>query len=320
MPSSPSEPQPASLWLRLLGTVWALLALAVMVTFWQSPYLFTLASAFRFHWLLGLLLVGLLLAFFHRDSKRWIFLALPLAVGVTFLSYFTPAGARLPAQSSNSLRVAVSNLLTSNHDLTRFRDWITKEQPDLVALVEVSEAHRAQLEELPYDFKFLHPRQPDNFGLGLLCRRPPLEAVVLDESTPFPSLLATWPEYRLLITHPMPPISAGARFAGDEQMKRLVEGLVDAGPPLLVVGDLNATGWDRRLRPLQDAGMLEARSGHGLLPTWPTGLPIFGIPIDHIYLPAGWESHGCRRGPNIGSDHYPLVCDAVMPFTAAKAP
>ena len=297
-----------------LGAVWAMLALAVMVSFWQGPYLFNLASPFRLHWVLGLLVVGLPLAVFYPHPKRWVFLALPLAVGMTFLSYFAPRSSRLDPAHSGRARVAVSNILSANQDLARLSAWLAEEKPDIVALTEVTEAHRAQLEALPYAHKTLYPQQ-SNFGLGLLCQTAPSQVVVLDEGSPFPSLLATWPDFRVLITHPIPPISKGARVAGDEQMQRLTERLKDdASPPLLVLGDLNATGWDLRLQPLREAKMVEARLGHGFLPTWPADRPIFGIPIDHIYLPAGWESLDCRRGPQIGSDHFPLVCDLAWPL------
>ena len=293
-------------WLKALGVLWALLALGVMLTFWQGPFLFTLVSAFRLHLVLALLLVGLPMTAFFPGPRRWVFLALPLAVTVTFASYFV-SGSDAPPPGSTPMRVAVSNVLSANHDLSRLAAWVGQEKPDLLALIEVAESQRAQLESLPYEYKYLHPRA-SNFGLGLLCRQAPSQVVVLDENTPFPSLLASWPDYRVLVTHPMPPISRQARAGGDEQIKRLLSGLRE-GPPLLVLGDLNATGWDLRLRPLTEAGMVEARRGHGFLPTWPVGAPVFGIPIDHVYLPSGWVSLDCRTGPDIGSDHYPLVCD-----------
>jgi endonuclease/exonuclease/phosphatase (EEP) superfamily protein YafD len=312
----PDHPVRPSAWLQVLGLAWALLAPGVMLTFWQGPYLFTLASAFRAHLVVGLLLFGLPLVAFHPSRQRWLFLALPLAVGITFASYLVPRDLPGPADGeaprSAPLGVAVVNLWSGNRDLGRLAQWLDTETPDLVALLEVTEAHRAQLESLPYEVKFLHPRN-SNFGLALLCRAAPEQLVVLDEESPFPSLLASWSDYRLLVTHPMPPISATARQAGDDQLERLYAGLRE-GPPLIVVGDLNATGWDLRTRPLREAGMVEARRGHGMLPTWPVRQGWLGIPIDHIYLPAGWQSLECRRGPDIGSDHFPLFCRAARPL------
>lgn len=302
--------------LRLLGTVWSALALAVMLTFWQGPYLCALISPFRAHWLAGLLLLGLPMSMLFPHPRRWIFLAMPLAVGVTFYSYFVSPQPKLDPAQCGRTRLVVSNLLSSNRDLSRFRTWLDEEKPDIVALLEVSEGQRAQLESLPFAFKSLHPRR-GNFGLGLLCRSEPTSVQVLDEGSPFPSLLATWPDYRVLITHPIPPVSRGARKAGDDQLKRLL-GLNDGSSPLLIVGDLNATGWDSRLRPFAESGLQEARLGHGLVPTWPANRPIPGIPIDHVFMPPGWESFAFYRGPDIGSDHFPLSCELAYPLSPRK--
>jgi endonuclease/exonuclease/phosphatase (EEP) superfamily protein YafD len=299
--------------LRLLGLAWAAMALLCVLTFWQSPYLLDLASPFRVHLLIGLLLTGLPLTLLLPHRNRWVFVGLPLAISITFLSYLLPRSTKLDPARCGQARMAVANIYSGNLDLSRLAAWTEKENPDLLFVVEVTGAHVAQLQSLPFPYKSLHPRQ-SNFGLALLAKTAPSKLEVLEEDTPFPSLLGTWPEYRVLMTHPIPPISMAARQVGDEQVARLFAKLeASPGPPLLVIGDLNATGWDLRLEPLKLAGMQEARLGHGLLPTWPADRPVLGIPIDHIFLPPGWESRDCRRGPQIGSDHYPLVADVAWP-------
>lgn len=295
-----------SVWL-LVGSFWALLALAVLVTFWQGPYFFTLASPFRLHLVFALLVVGAPLAVFYPHPRRWVFLALPMAVGVTFLPYLWPHAADA-VPDSGKLRVALANIYVGNPNLDRLSAWVQAEQPDLLAIMEVTAEHQAELERLPLAHKTIVARS-SAFGIALMSRRPPERVEVLEEDTPFPSLLASWPEYRVLVTHPIPPVSRQAREIGDQQIRRLLASLDDGALPLLVLGDLNAVGWDQRLLPLREAGLVEARKGHGFLPTWPAQLPVFGIPIDHIYLPSDWKSLDCRRGPDIGSDHYPLIAD-----------
>ncbi len=303
----PPRPHPA---LTLLAAVWAMIALLTMLTFWQEPYYFTLMSPFRLQLVISLLLAALPLAVLYPNPRRWVFLALPLAVGMTFLRYLLPA-ATLPEEAGRA-RLAVANVYYGNHDLSLFRSWIEAEKPEILAVMEVGEAHRPQLEALPFAHKTILPRN-GAFGVALLSQRQPSKVEVLDEDSPFPSLLAHYPEFRVLVTHPIPPVSRQARQMGDEQMRRLVSRLKVEGPPLVVMGDFNAVGWDLRLLPLREAGMKEARAGHGYLPTWPTHQPVLGIPIDHIYLPANWASLDCRRGPQVGSDHFPLICDVAWP-------
>lgn len=306
------DEQEVSLILRLMGTAWSLLALAVMLSFWQAPYPCVLISPFRAHWVAALLTVGLPMALFYPHPRRWVFLAMPLAVSVTFYPYFVSRAQRVDPSLSGRTRLVVSNLNSANLDLSRFTAWVEQEKPDVVALVEVSEEQRAQLESMPFEYKALHPRR-SNFGLGLLSKTAPLSVQMLDEDSPFPSLLATWPEYRLLVTHPMPPVSRAARDAGDEQLIHLLS-MDDHSLPLVIAGDLNATGWDLRLQPLKDAGLEEARMGHGFMATWPADRPMPGIPIDHVFMPTSWDSLAFCRGPDIGSDHFPLFCELAYPL------
>ena len=307
-----TDEQEVHLVLRLLGTVWSMLALAVMLSFWQAPYPCVLISPFRAHWVAALLVVGLPMALFYPHPRRWVFLALPLAVSVTFYPYFITRTPRLDPAQSGRARLVVSNLNSANLDLSRLAAWVQQENPDVVALIEVSEGQRAQLESLPFEYKAIHPRG-SNFGLALLSKTAPIALQVLDEDSPFPSLLATWPEYRLLVTHPMPPVSRAARDAGDEQMTHLLS-MDDHSLPLVIAGDLNATGWDLRLQPMKDAGLEEARIGHGFVATWPANNPMPGIPIDHVFMPATWDSLAFYRGPDIGSDHFPLFCELAYPL------
>ena len=296
--------------LKVLLGLWSVVALLAICSFWQSPYLTALISPFRFYLTAILLLTGFPLSLTVRHPRRWVFVALPLAVGLTFLPYFrAPKSGGSQAQP---LTLALANIHSGNRDLSRLQTWVQRENPDILALLEVTEAHRSQLEALPYSYKLIHPRA-SNFGLALLSRTPPQRISILEEDSPFPSVLAVWPEYRVLVTHPIPPISARARDIGDQQIRRLSSNLVHESPSLVVLGDLNATGWDARLEPLLSAGLKEARLGHGILPTWPVGQPYMAIPLDHILLPPSWWAEACRTGPDIGSDHYPLLVKTHRP-------
>lgn len=298
----PSKKEKVSGALRVLLGVWGVVALITICTFWQRPYPMVLISPFRLQLTAALLLLGIPSSLLVRHPKRWVFAALPLAIGMTFLPYFR---AEQAGTGKETMTMALANVYSGNHDLGRLSEWVEQEKPDVLALLEVTEAHRDQLEALPYEYKLLQPRA-SNFGLALLSQTPPTKVTVLEQDTPFPSILASWPEYRILVTHPIPPISFQARTVGDEQVRRLAH-LARESPSLVVIGDLNATGWDARNTPFLDAGLKESRLGHGFLPTWPVGRPYMAIPLDHILVPRDWGVLDCQRGPDIGSDHYPLL-------------
>jgi endonuclease/exonuclease/phosphatase (EEP) superfamily protein YafD len=82
---------------------------------------------------------------------------------------------------------------------------------------------------------------------------------------------------------------------------------------MVIGGDFNSTPWSfRRQRDDRLLGLTRRDRAVGTWPTgrsglwrWPAPFPL--LPIDHIYAGPGWATTSVRRGPRLGSDHYPLV-------------
>ncbi len=75
---------------------------------------------------------------------------------------------------------------------------------------------------------------------------------------------------------------------------------------LILAGDFNSAPWSFVRRREDKALGLERRTR--MLFTWPAlgPTPPF-VPIDHVYAGPDWRTVSIRRGPRIGSDHYPVV-------------
>ena len=85
--------------------------------------------------------------------------------------------------------------------------------------------------------------------------------------------------------------------------------------PLIVVGDLNITMWAHHYQRLEEVSRLSnARRGFGIAPTWPAWLYPGRIPIDHVLVSEDIAVTDFAAGPNIGSDHLPIV----VKFTFAE--
>ena len=63
---------------------------------------------------------------------------------------------------------------------------------------------------------------------------------------------------------------------------------------------------------VKTGGLRNARSGFGILPTWPTFMPVLYIPIDHCLVTKEIDIIKLRTGRNVGSDHLPLIADLAI--------
>jgi endonuclease/exonuclease/phosphatase (EEP) superfamily protein YafD len=81
---------------------------------------------------------------------------------------------------------------------------------------------------------------------------------------------------------------------------------------MVLGGDFNSTPWSfQRRRDDQALGLIRRDRA---LWSWPTGegqprlpAPFPFLPLDHIYAGPGWATTSVRRGPRLGSDHYPII-------------
>jgi endonuclease/exonuclease/phosphatase (EEP) superfamily protein YafD len=114
-----------------------------------------------------------------------------------------------------------------------------------------------------------------------------------------------------------PPLKPFLRTEYDGQLLRAraaqVRGAAEAArtDPAIVVGDFNDVPWSMTARLPARAGF-ERLSCDGLDPTWSgnvRGLPVV-LPIDLAY--ARGVAARCRLGPDIGSDHLPLVVEYTI--------
>jgi endonuclease/exonuclease/phosphatase (EEP) superfamily protein YafD len=252
----------------------------------------------------GLALSACALAALTHD-KRW--LALLAALGVPWLS----APPALPAGGApaRTIKTVAANLHFGNADMTRLKGLLDAERPDVVLIVEVGPAAASQLAgwtDWPHQVR--QPRN-DPFGLALLSRHP--ISSLANEETPsgIPRLRATldWGGTAIDVSllHPMPPISAD--FARERDQTLASEAALHArhDRPALMGGDFNASPWSGAFTGLDKTGFRRATS---LFPgTWPSGFHALGIPIDHLVASRHWTVLESGVGPDVGSDHRPIV-------------
>jgi endonuclease/exonuclease/phosphatase (EEP) superfamily protein YafD len=311
-----------SLFLKLPGALFLWL-----VAGWAAGHLGTLhwrfeqASHFQPQYFGGSLAFAAVFAAMKR--WQWMLAALCCASisGASILPWYLPkAGVDSNLQSRPRLRVLFSNALFENrrHDL--LIHLIRAENPDLIFIQEITPSLAEALKEI----RDAYPHgviKPDEYAAGIaaLSRLPLVKA----EDAGIGEYLGPSLDIRLqvgdrllhiLTTHTPPPRNALRLKQRNENLNALAERIRTLPEPKMVVGDLNVTMWSPYYQSFIEAsGLVNAREGFGLLRSWPADSWLLRIPIDHCLLSRGLRIVDIRTGPNIGSDHLPLIVDLALP-------
>jgi endonuclease/exonuclease/phosphatase (EEP) superfamily protein YafD len=277
-----------------------------------------LFSHFRLQYLvvaggLGLLLLAL-------NSRRWAALMLVVAaINVVPVYPWYVAEAQASVPGGTPLRLLSFNIYAGNDDTAALIDLVTSEEPDIVFLQEVTPRHGRELAGLRegLDYSLNIPRD-DKYGIAVLSRLP-FESARVIQSPPhdFPTLvvevLVDGTPVTFVTTHPTPPLGESGFESRNEQLASIADLLRGIEGPRVLIGDLNTTIWGNHYdRLVEDTGLIDARFGFGVQPTWPTSLPFAMIPIDHCLVSPEFTVLDVRTGPDIGSDHRPLLVDLAL--------
>lgn len=272
-----------------------------------------LFSHFRLQYLsVALILTVIFAALRHR---RWAVLMLAVTV-VNAISvapwYFADADGSV--EFDERIHILFANVNSGNSNTHTILELVESENPDLIVLQEVSDHWVAAMVALQTDYPHRHViPQLDNFGIGVYSQRPLLDVDALS-SPPLdlPSLVVQQAVGDSVVTyfttHPIPPLGKLGFDARNEQLADIGERIAALDGPVVLIGDLNTAMWGHHYEELvTDSGLRNARKGFGVIPTWPRQIPFAMIPIDHCLVSDDFVVLDTRSGPDIGSDHLPLI-------------
>lgn len=278
-------------------------------------WLLDLLAHFHAIYLLLAMLVAATLA-----ALRWWRLALWAAGLVAWQAalvlplYF---GAQAPDPAAPRLRVVSYNMLYGNPHLASAARHIRTLEPDVVVLLEVSEAQLRVFSAALPGWHATSRTRADPFGIAVLTREPPTHAQVIEPGPQWmPAIeleltLAGQP-VALMAVHPPPPVSAINTHVRDELLRHVSRWAAAHDGPTLVVGDLNATPWSSTLREILDEGPLRSTQRFGLHGTWPAGLGPLALPIDHALYSGPLHPVARVIEPAFGSDHRMLYVELEL--------
>jgi endonuclease/exonuclease/phosphatase (EEP) superfamily protein YafD len=216
------------------------------------------------------------------------------------------------------------NIFLGNQSTDELLQTIEDAQADIVVLIELTPEHTQNLRPLrnSYPHSYWFPRT-NTRGLAVLTKFPQATFEVLnlaDEGYPaiaahIPSLLAPNESTHLLALHTASPNLDSRFLSRDKQLKAAGTWANNQPGDVVIIGDLNITPWSPPfLKLLESASLKDSRNFRGYFATWPTGLGILGIPIDHALLSSRWNVIDRQVGfPSLASDHQWLKLELEKP-------
>ena len=311
-------------WIGLIGIV-VVTAIALISRYWGWPLYLELLSHFqRQYWWIS----GLALGAIGLTRRRWpllLGLACVTALTVNLLTWYLPPHF-LTTGAPGNCRILIANVNSKNRDFEAVLQWTQQVNPDLALFMEVDNLWLEQLDELAVELPYFvgEGNEQNNFGIVLYSRYPFTEAELVNfAADSMPSIVATTAvnEQSLAIvgTHPLPPVSPQYFQSRNRQLQQLGQFVQALAQPTVVIGDFNITMWSPYYRRLQQqTGLKNVRDGFGILPSWPSGpsfpLPNWlakslAIPIDHGLVSPALTVTQVYVGPDVGSDHLPVVVE-----------
>lgn len=252
-----------------------------------------------------------------------------VAGGLMAPEYLRPMSPKAPTDAPNRFKLIQFNAWEKNTEIEATAKWLSSQGADallveegsgpLIGRIEALSGYhvtcrgcgvtiftRAEPEKAPPRAKANH-NDHDGFSLAERRARPPAAEARVRFAGHDVTIVGThtvWPTY-----------PAWQRLQG-----RFVSDLVAKHDKTLTIltGDFNSTPWSFARRREDRAFGLERRDR--ALFTWPARLVLDGkvtlpfpfLPIDHVYAGSDWRTVKVRRGPRLGSDHYPVVVTLAL--------
>jgi endonuclease/exonuclease/phosphatase (EEP) superfamily protein YafD len=290
----------------------------------EFSWILELAAHFRPH-LVALSFIWLFLAIFQRRPIAAIACAALLAVNAAPIVPYVTAQAPPVGEGGSSLRVMTYNMHGRTTQRAAFFEFVHAEQPDVILLTEVPNYTDWLTDSLgadyphridgnsgrPHDLMVFSRWPVAGFHIDRSVDRalPVLAADLCEEGSKEPSQCV-----RLVGLHAVAPFGPAAE-KHDAQLA-LAARLLAAAPPgrAILAGDLNMTPWAPDFRRLIAAtGLRDAALGRGVTATWMSRQPMVGLTIDHVLAGPEIAVRDYLVGPDLGSDHLPVVAGLVVP-------
>ncbi len=249
---------------------------------------------------------------------RWLWCVALVPAAMLNATPLAPYWPRLAAPlSQESFSFMSANLNGANTNYAAFLRDARAESPDVLLLLEFNRGWNAATRELHelYPHRIQIERE-GVFGLALFSRTPFLNqrSFQLQSTTGIDAEVSlSGRSVRILGVHLKPPMNAAWAAERDRQLAQLAEMAYQEAGPIVAVGDFNITPYSPVFAAtLAGSGLADTGRARGWDFSWPTFLPILGVPIDLCMISEHFVVLDHRRGLDFGSDHYPVIVEMAL--------
>ena len=212
------------------------------------------------------------------------------------------------------VRILWANVLATNTHFDRVRALIAETQPDVVALTEVYGPWASEIAPALAGYEKLEDLRPDFFATGVYVRGK-LDGAIEHVGSDLPTIVAdvVLPrvQFTMVVTHPWPPVNGWAEDKQYAHLAAVAHRLRELRGPIVLAADLNATPWSRVFRKLAGtSGLCDTRASYD--GSYPSDSWLVRVPIDHVLVSCDIGVRDRRIGPDIGSDHLPVIVDLTF--------
>lgn len=307
-------------WLDRLLTLCAAVAILANLLPLGARWLWTLELTAHFR--LQYVALTAVLVVITALRRKWVPCAALLATGALSAVAVWPYVPPLNATSVAAAAPATLKLLTVNvsyrpFSARRLLELVRAADPDLLIVQELTPHAEQVLGD--FDTLFAHhhkfpaagPRGigvwsryelewSETFALG---RLPAIEARVR----------APQGAFTVIGAHLNSPVSRRRAAARNTELRELAARSAAIEGPLVVAGDFNITPYSPFFVDwLAESGLTDTRRGRTLSVSWPTWLPLIGIPIDHVAVNAGFSIVSHEPLENFDSDHWGVLVELAQ--------
>ena len=231
---------------------------------------------------------------------------------VNILPYFFPHHLKPAPDDAQIYTVLQANVFKFNFETDPLLNLINQENPDIIALSEVTPKWDAALSPLKGEYPHhLIVTEDGSHGMAIFSKLPFEDSSVKQISEfDMPSFFIDFETFKLITIHPLPPVFQSFYRSRNQHFEWLETYLEkEKQTPVALAGDMNSTMFAPRFKIFtKRAGLQNARRGRGIQNTWfAFDLHFLGIPIDHFLYNDKIAVQSSQVTQTIKSDHLPIL-------------